>query len=273
MLRRTLLTTIVLSLLAYTLSASEQVGAQLGTQASAAAPTVTLSASPTSIPNGESSTLAWTSANATACSGTGKGFSPSGPSGSLAVSPGVTTTYGVTCTGAGGSASQSVTVTVTAAPTLAIGMTAATTRTLYAWSTPSTGTKAIGGEAQGNQGAVIGGPRSANSMTWWKVAFDDDLTGWTFQSGLAAASPTAPIVSLGANPPRIAPGASSTLSWSSTNATACKGTGFSPSGVSGSVSVSPTVSTNYTITCRGSGGSTTRSAAVVVSPSPTFSWT
>ena len=46
-------------------------------------PTVTLSASPTSIPSGQSSTLSWTSANATACSGTGKGFSPSGPSGSI----------------------------------------------------------------------------------------------------------------------------------------------------------------------------------------------
>ena len=69
------------------------------------APTVTFSASPTAIPNGQSSTLTWTSANATACSGTGKGFSPSGPSGSLAVSPKTTTTYGITCTGAGGSAS------------------------------------------------------------------------------------------------------------------------------------------------------------------------
>ena len=83
-------------------------------QASPAAPTVTLSASPTSMPNGQSSTLAWSSANATACSGTGKGFSPSGASGSLAVSPEVTTTYGITCTGAGGSASQSVAVAVTA---------------------------------------------------------------------------------------------------------------------------------------------------------------
>ena len=46
-------------------------------------PTVTFSASPTSIPNGQSSTLTWSSTNATACSGTGKGFSPSGPSGSI----------------------------------------------------------------------------------------------------------------------------------------------------------------------------------------------
>ena len=98
-----------------------------GQAVSQALPTVTLSASPTSIPHSKPSTLAWTSANATPCSGTGKGFSPSGPSGSLAVSPGVTTVYGVTCTGAGGSAGQSVTVTVTAAPTLAMGMTVAAT--------------------------------------------------------------------------------------------------------------------------------------------------
>src|SRR5208283_4224681 len=81
-------------------------------------PTVTFSASPTSIPNGLSSTLTWSSANATACNGTGKGFSPSGPSGSIAVSPKITTAYDITCTGAGGSANQSVTVAVTSPPTL-----------------------------------------------------------------------------------------------------------------------------------------------------------
>ena len=51
---------------------------------------------------GQSVTLTWTSANASASSGAGKGFSPSGVSGSLAVSPGAT----ITCTGAGGSASR-----------------------------------------------------------------------------------------------------------------------------------------------------------------------
>ena len=202
------------------------------------APTVTFSASPTSIPNGQSSTLTWTSANATACSGTGKGFSPSGPSGSVAVSPGVTTTYGVTCTGAGGSASQSVAVAVTAAAQFTVGMTVAATGTnanpgtTYVWSTPTPNVSAIGSEASGNEGVVIGGPVS-NSSTWWQVAFDDDLTGWTSQAGLALASPKAPTLSFSANPPSVASGASSTLTWSSTNATSCSGTGFSPSGVSG----------------------------------------
>src|SRR5271166_3523592 len=105
-------------------------------QASPAAPTLTFSASPTSMPNGQSSTLSWTSANATACSGTGKGFSPSGPSGSIVVSPKTPTTYGITCTGADGSASQSARVAVTATPTLTVGETVAAIGTIYAYSTP-----------------------------------------------------------------------------------------------------------------------------------------
>src|SRR5271165_4786759 len=183
-------------------------------QASPAAPTLTFSASPTSMPNGQSSTLTWTSANATACSGTGKGFSPSGTSGSLVLIPIATTTYGITCTGAGGSASQSIRVEMSSAPTLSIGMTVTARSTTYVWSTPSTSTSAIGVEALGNQGVVIGGPVSANFLTWWQVAFNNDLTGWTYQSGptypsgLAPASPTAPTLSISANPLSVAPGAS-----------------------------------------------------------------
>jgi hypothetical protein len=257
---RNLVSAISFALPVYPLSASGQV-----------APTVTLSASPTSVPNTLSSTLTWTSANATACSGTGKGFSPSGPSGSLVVSPSTTTAYGVTCTGVGGSASQSVTVTVTAAPTLAIGMTVAATRAIYPSPNPTPSAPVIGSEAEGNQGVVIGGPIS-NSATYWQVAFDDDLTGWVVQSGVAAASPNAPTLIFNASPGAIAAGASSTLSWSSTNATSCSGVGSSPSGPSGSLSVSPTVSTTYSITCTGSGGSTTASTAVIVNPAPGFSW-
>jgi hypothetical protein len=242
-----------------------------------APPIVTLSASPTALWYPESTTLTWTSTNATACSGTGTGFSPSGASGSLSLVPIATTTYSITCTGAAGSASQSVTVSMSAQPTLAMGMTVNTTGTLYVWSTPTSSTPAIGVEAQGNQGFVIGGPVSANSITWWEVSFDDDLTGWTYQSGptyigLAAVSPTAPTLSFSVNPTYIAPGASATLTWSSTNATSCSGVGFSPSGASGSVSVSPPVNITYSISCTGSGGSTTRSAPLIVNPAPSFSW-
>ena len=166
-------------------------------------------------------------------------------------------------------------MTVTAAAKLTVGMTvaaAAKTGATSVYSTPTPNMSAIGFEASGNQGVVIGGPVSAGAATWWQIAFDDDLTGWTTQSGLAAVSPTAPTLTFSANPPSVAPGASSTLTWSSTNATSCSGTGFSPSRASGSLLVSPTVSTTYSVTCKGSGGSTAQSAAVIVKPPPSFSW-
>jgi hypothetical protein len=78
----------------------------------ASAPTTTLTASPTSVTSGQSSTLSWSSTNATAC--TGVNFSPSGTSGSISVAPSVATTYSLSCTGTGGSTSASATVTVAA---------------------------------------------------------------------------------------------------------------------------------------------------------------
>jgi probable HAF family extracellular repeat protein len=71
-----------------------------------------LSAEPTSINQGQTSTLTWSSTNATSCTGTN--FSTGGTiSGSTIVTPGTTTTYSVTCTGAGDSADASATVTIT----------------------------------------------------------------------------------------------------------------------------------------------------------------
>ena len=78
------------------------------------APTVTLSASPSSITAGNSATLSWSSTNATSCSAAWA--ASNAVSGSQSVAPGGTTSYTMTCTGAGGSGSASATVTVTAAP-------------------------------------------------------------------------------------------------------------------------------------------------------------
>ncbi len=84
------------------------------------APTASLSASPTAILTGQSSTLTWGSKNAASCTGTN--FSTgNATSGSVAVAPTVTTTYSVTCTGPGSSASASATVTVASpAPTVSL---------------------------------------------------------------------------------------------------------------------------------------------------------
>jgi len=75
------------------------------------APTITLSASPTAIELGQSSTLAWNSTNATevAIDG-GVGTVPA--SGSRIVRPDVSTTYKARATGAGGAAEAEVRITV-----------------------------------------------------------------------------------------------------------------------------------------------------------------
>ena len=157
-------------------------------------PTVTFSASPTSISLGASSTLTWSSTNATSCAGTGGWNQPSlGPSGSASVQPTAATTYSISCTGPGGKSAVS-SVTVSIAP---------------------------------------------------------------------------PTVTLSANPTSISPGASSTLTWSSANATSCTGTGGwnQNLAISGSMAVTPASTKTYSISCTGPGDtSPVKSATVSVIP-------
>ena len=83
-----------------------------------AIPTVTLSASPTSVASGGSSTLTWSSTDATSCTASGGWTGAKDISGTLAVTVSATTIYTLACTGTGGTTTQSVTVTVVPAPTL-----------------------------------------------------------------------------------------------------------------------------------------------------------
>ena len=104
--------------------------------------------------------------------------------------------------------------------------------------------------------------------------------GSTTQSATVAITlPPAPVipvptVSISANPTTIASGGSSTLSWSSTNATACTASGA----WSGSKAMSGTQATgaltsgaSYSLSCNGPGGSANQSTTIVVtatSPPP-----
>src|ERR1035437_9486790 len=81
----------------------------------AAAPSVTLAADPTSIQRGQSSTLRWSSQNATDLN-IEPGVGSVGPSGTRPVSPNDSTTYTITAKGGGGTAEASARVTVTAPP-------------------------------------------------------------------------------------------------------------------------------------------------------------
>jgi hypothetical protein len=83
-------------------------------------------------------------------------------------------------------------------------------------------------------------------------------------AGSFTVPPPVPTATLAANPKSIAAGQSSTLTWSSTNAASCTGGGFTAAATSGSVIVAPAVTTAYSITCTGTGGSATALATVTV---------
>jgi hypothetical protein len=77
-------------------------------------PTISFNAKPSSIINGGTSVLSWTTTNATSVNIPGLGAFP--PNGSTNVTPSTTTTYTATAQGAGGTAQASTTVTVQPVP-------------------------------------------------------------------------------------------------------------------------------------------------------------
>ncbi len=94
------------------LDVSRFYGVSVGTPA----PTISLSATPTSVSAGSPSTLTWNSTNATSCSASGAWSGAQPTSGSVSTGAlNTTSTYTLSCSGSGGSANASTTVTVTAA--------------------------------------------------------------------------------------------------------------------------------------------------------------
>jgi peptidoglycan/xylan/chitin deacetylase (PgdA/CDA1 family) len=88
-----------------------------GTTTPPATPILSFSGSPTSITHGQSSTLTWSSSNTTGCTASNGWSGTKATSGTESVSPSATTTYALSCSGAGGNVSQSVTIGVKASTT------------------------------------------------------------------------------------------------------------------------------------------------------------
>lgn len=83
-----------------------------------------------------------------------------------------------------------------------------------------------------------------------------------------------PTVTLSAQPSSIAPGSSAVLSWTTTNTTFVSIAGVGTFGATGSVKVTPSVTSTYTATATGPGGTAASSTTVTVSnnPPPTISF-
>jgi hypothetical protein len=248
------------------------------------APVCTLVANPTTIQNGGTSVLTWTTENATSFAinqGIGAVSSVSG--GSRNVSPTVTTTYTGTATGAGGTVNCTATVTVTANPPapvctlvanpVAVQQGGSSTLT---WTTQNATSFSID-QGIGGQIAVSGGSHlvtPANTTTYTGTA-----TSATGQTVTCAATvtvtsnppPPAPICTLVANPSSVQQGGSSTLTWTTQNATSFsidQGIGAVATVTGGSQSITPANTTTYTGTATGPGGTVTCATTVTVTVVP-----
>jgi hypothetical protein len=243
------------------------------------APTVTLTANPTSIMVNRATNLTWTSTNATNCTDSGAwsgGYAVSGTASEFESTAG-TVAFTITCTGPGGSASATATVTVTAAvtpsPTVTIAVdptsvTVGDTSTLTWSSTNATACTASGAwtGTQATSGTASEKPTAAGSQVFTLTCTGAGGSA-NASATLTATAPPAPTVTIAANPTSVTVGTAATLTWSSTNATACTASGAwsGSEPVSGSMSETPTVAGEeiFTLTCTGAGGSANASAPLV----------
>ena len=268
----------------------------------ATAPTVSLTATPSAILPGSSSTLNVTAANVTAVTVTGSDGSsvtlpPTG--GTQTVTPATTTTYTATGTGSIRNVVSAATVTVSSTPgacaptSPGVSICAPTNNA----STGTTVTLIAGALAQsGNIVAIrayidnvavftVNNPTATASFQITQtvtvsagyhglVVVGYQSTGGTVQtSSIFTAISTTPTLGITATAASILLGGSSTLSISATNVTTITvtgtdGTSFTLPSTGGAKVVSPTTTTTYTANAMGSSGSTTVTASVTVVVAP-----
>ena len=242
-------------------------------------PVCTLSASPTSIPQGGSSKLTWTTQNADSASlNQGIGSVPLNTD--LSVSPNVTTTYTLTATGHGKTVNCHATVTVTSIPQeLAPVCTLSANPTTInkgdssnlSWTTNRAHTVSIN---QGIGGVALDGnrivsPNVTTTYTLTAIGNGGQVTCATTITVVPPNQPEPPVCQLTISPSSIVRGGSATLTWSTSRATSVSiDQGIGGVNATGNRSVSPNQTTTYTLTATGNGQTVTCPATITVTDTP-----
>jgi hypothetical protein len=255
-------------------------------------PTLTLAAA--SIPFGSSTTLSWSTLDATSCTvaaNPATNFTAPTPAanGGLTVTPAVAgaTVYTLACTGAGGtSASNSATLfatsgTAPAAPTLTLASTTVTVgkSTTISWSSANATSCTASGSWSGTlaaTGSQTLTPAVVGTETFTLVCSNLGGPSAPVSVSLAATSavvtPPAPTLTLGAS--TISAETSTTITWSSASATSCTASGnanANQSGWSGVQAPSATFTISpltpgsyvYSLTCSNAAGNSPTSSATL----------
>lgn len=240
---------------------------------------------------GTRSTITWNARDASTCkaSGNWSGTQPvSGTFTTPALAAG-TYTYNLTCSGDAGSGDASIALKVVPAPPkvilnvspspITVGSTATLTWTVS--NSPESCTASgdwSGAVTPASSGSRTFTPARAQTYLFNLSCTNDGGDGFANNISLVATLPSAPVVSINANPISVRTGGNSNLTWTaSNNPTSCTASG---SGWAGSRGASGTVSTGalntngtytYTLSCSNAGGTGTASTSVSVSSGTTSS--
>lgn len=271
----------------YTISAQGNGGpiTQTATFTVNAAATVgaSISASPAAISEPGSTTITWSSANATSVSVSGSGLSSTLPSGSQSVG-GLTAgnyAYTITAQGSGGPATQTATVTVSAVVPSVSGSIAASPSSGIApgsstltWTTANATSVSVSGP--GVSSVAASGTQTVAGLapgTYTYTLLAQGNGGPVTSSAVVTVAPATVVDgSIGATPATTTEPGATAINWTTTNATSVSvgGQGVSSSAASGSATVTGlTAGTyTYTLTAQGNGGPITRAVSVIVNASP-----
>ncbi len=230
---------------------------------------------------GGSANLTWSSTGATSCNSSD--FSTGGAiSGIDNVSLITTTTYTVVCDdGSGNSAQAQVTITVLpqqSGMTVQLSanprsMTLPDDQTTLSWVTTGSPDSCVASNGWSGNKSTLGGSEVISGLsagthiytiTCTKTGYPNDVS--QVNVSVSPSNPKTPTATLYANPSVLSYGGGITsLTWSSTNADSCTGSGFNTNGnINGSVDVSLSSTTTYSVQCDGFGTNATANSTVVV---------
>jgi hypothetical protein len=251
-------------------------------------PMVSLSADDGELHSGGRTVLRWTSANATACTAAGGWSGPRAVLGDATTDALQTdTVFSLTCTGPGGSDTTSVTVVISAVPEPAptLSFTLSSSRidsgqsvTLSWDATNASSCQAADGWSGSRSVSGTTSSGSLTSTTSYSLTCSGPGGSVTLDRTVMvnpAPPPPAPKVTLSAADTVIDEGATTSLNWSSSDATECTASGgWSGSrSTSGSAVVGPlSVRTTFSISCSGAGGSALAMVAISVNGTMSLSW-
>ena len=244
-------------------------------------PTVSASLSETTVTAGvHRVTLSWTSTYTDSCSYGGRTRATSGTVSDLGPFTAGKHSFTVSCTGKGGAASDTASLSAAEAPAVTVSVNptsieAGTDTSTLTWSSEHATSCSRGGTGVATSGSATVGPYDAAGTHNFTVSCSGPGGTASGTAKLAVEErppppPDPPVVSASLSPTTVtADTGTSTLSWSSTDATSCDLDGTTVR-TSGGKKVGPYSKGTYrfTVSCTGAGGSDSDTARLTVVPLP-----